>query len=159
MLERIYYFFVVFCCIQIFYIPTAFSQTYKDPDAKIEDRVKDLMSKMTLEEKIGQMCQFVAPAHIEKSKRRLKGEELIYNDQWGTYPGLNAEKLKQKVKNGEIGSFLHVKDVVEANELQKLAQKSRLGIPLIIGIDAIHGHGMVRGTTIFPTQIGLFLRM
>ena len=88
-------------------------------------------------------------------ERRLKGEELIYNDQWGTYPGLNAEKLKQKVKNGEIGSFLHVKDVVEANELQKLAQKSRLGIPLIIGIDAIHGHGMVRGTTIFPTQIGL----
>ena len=155
MLERIYYFFVVFCCIQIFYIPKVFSQTYKDPDAKIEDRVKDLMSKMTLEEKIGQMCQFVAPAHIEKSKRRLKGEELIYNDQWGTYPGLNAEKLNQKVKNGEIGSFLHVKDVVEANELQKLAQKSRLGIPLLIGIDAIHGHGMVRGTTIFPTQIGL----
>ena len=108
MLERIYYFLVVFLSFHIFDIPRVFGQTYNDSNAKIEDRVKDLMSKMTLEEKIGQMCQFVAPAHIEKTKRRLKGEELIYNDQWGTYPGLNSEKLKQKVKNGEIGSFLPV---------------------------------------------------
>ena len=137
------------------FIPNLNAQIYKNPNAKVEDRILDLMDKMTLEEKIGQMCQFVAPAHIERTKSRLRGEELIYNDQWGTYPGLNAAKLNEKIERGEIGSFLHVKNVVEANEIQKIAYKSRLGIPLLIGIDAIHGHGMVRGTTIFPTQIGL----
>ncbi|MAJ51591.1 MAG: beta-glucosidase [Flammeovirgaceae bacterium] len=148
-IAKVLFFISAFC------IPKLNGQIYKNPNTNIEDRITDLMDKMTLEEKIGQMCQFVAPAHIEKTKSRLKGEELIYNDQWGTYPGLNAVKLNEKIKKGEIGSFLHVKNVVEANELQKIAQKSRLGIPLLIGIDAIHGHGMVKGTTIFPTQIGL----
>src|SRR6202012_6036589 len=43
----------------------------------------------------------------------------------------------------------------EANRLQGLAMESRLKIPLIIGIDAIHGDGMVRGTTIYPAPLGL----
>ncbi|WP_221407840.1 glycoside hydrolase family 3 N-terminal domain-containing protein [Reichenbachiella faecimaris] len=128
---------------------------YLNADAPVEQRVESLMSQMTLEEKIGQMCQYVAPLHIEESKKRIKGEELIHNDQWGLYPGMSADSLRSLVKEGEIGSFLHVKDAKEANELQKLAQATRLKIPLLIGIDAIHGHAMIEGSTVFPTQLGL----
>lgn len=56
---------------------------------------------------------------------------------------------------GEIGSFLHVLTPAEANHLQKLAEKSRLKIPLLIGIDAIHGNGLVSGSTIYPSPIGM----
>ena len=59
------------------------------------------------------------------------------------------------VVNGKIGSFLHVLDPKESNSLQALAVKSRLKIPLIIGIDAIHGNGMVKGTTIYPSPISI----
>ncbi|WP_258104183.1 glycoside hydrolase family 3 N-terminal domain-containing protein [Marinoscillum sp. MHG1-6] len=128
---------------------------YTDPNAPVAERVEDLMSKMTLEEKIGQMCQYVAPLHIEESKKRISGDELIHNDQWGLYPGMSTDSLKSLIAYGEIGSFLHVKDAKEANELQKLAQESRLKIPLLIGIDAIHGHAMIEGSTVFPTQLGL----
>lgn len=128
---------------------------YMDANAAVDLRVESLMSQMTLEEKIGQMCQYVAPKHIEESKKRMKGESLIHNDQWGLYPGMSSDSLRTQVKTGEIGSFLHVKDAKEANELQKLAQESRLKIPLLIGIDAIHGHAMIEGSTVFPTQLGL----
>lgn len=57
------------------------------------------------------------------------------------------------VVDGKIGSFLHVLSAVEANQLQELALKSRLQIPLLIGIDAIHGNAMVRGATVYPSPI------
>ncbi|UXX79830.1 glycoside hydrolase family 3 C-terminal domain-containing protein [Reichenbachiella carrageenanivorans] len=128
---------------------------YTDATAPVEARVESLMSQMTLEEKIGQMCQYVAPLHIEESKKRIKGEELIHNDQWGLYPGMSSDSLRALVSSGEIGSFLHVKDAKEANDLQRLAKETRLKIPLLIGIDAIHGHAMIEGSTVFPTQLGL----
>ena len=59
------------------------------------------------------------------------------------------------VIDGKIGSFLHVLDPKESNALQTLALKSRLKIPLIIGIDAIHGNGMVKGTTVYPSPISI----
>ena len=55
---------------------------YKGSNASVDDRVEALMAQMTLEEKIGQMCQYVAPLHIEESKKRIKGEELIHNVDW-----------------------------------------------------------------------------
>ena len=55
---------------------------------------------------------------------------------------------------GEASSFFHVVTPEEANYLQGLAQKSRLQIPLLIGIDAIHGNGLYSGATIYPTSIG-----
>ena len=57
-------------------------------------------------------------------------------------------------EEGKVGSFLHVVTAEEANLLQKLAMRSRLQIPLIIGIDAIHGNALVNGTTVYPTPIG-----
>jgi beta-glucosidase len=110
---------------------------------------------MTLEEKIGQMCQYVAIEHIKQTKERFKGKVGKSDDQYGMYPGLSIQNLKDMVKKGEIGSFLHVKDVKEANELQKLAMQSRLKVPLIIGIDAIHGQAHIYGATVYPTQLSL----
>ncbi|NPA35818.1 MAG: beta-glucosidase [Chlorobi bacterium] len=127
---------------------------YLDPGQPVENRVEDLMSRMTLEEKIGQMCQYVAIKHIEKTKAMYKNLNKG-NDQYGMYPGLSADDLREMVRKGEIGSFLHVKDVKEANELQKLAMESRLKVPLIIGIDAIHGQAHIWGATVYPTQLSL----
>lgn len=134
---------------------SAVSQTVSQRELEIERKVEELMSQMTLEEKIGQMCQYVAIKHIQQTKKRTKGNVTIHDDQAGMYKGMSIEDLKQLVREGKIGSFLHVKDAKEANELQELAMESRLKIPLLIGIDAIHGHAMIKGTTIFPTQLGL----
>ena len=128
---------------------------YMNANLPVNERVNDLMSRMTLEEKIGQMCQYVAIEHIKESKEKFKGKIGKSNDQYGMYPGLSIEDLKNMVRKGEIGSFLHVKDVKESNELQKLAMESRLKVPLIIGIDAIHGQAHIWGATVYPTQLSL----
>ena len=128
---------------------------YLDSAQPVEKRVDDLMNRMTLEEKVGQMCQYVGFEHIKQSKSRLQGDELVVNDQWGMYPGESMEDLKKRLIKGEIGSFLHVKSLEEANKLQEIALESRLQIPVIFGIDAIHGHAFFEGATVFPTQIGL----
>ena len=130
---------------------------YLDPKAEINNRIDDLLSRMTLDEKIGQMCQYVAPLHIQETIERMKKNMKIKkgNDQYGLYPGIDADSLKHLVVQGRIGSFLHVKDVKEANELQRLALRSRLKIPLLIGIDAIHGHAHIYGATVYPTQLSL----
>ena len=51
------------------------------------------------------------------------------------------------------GSFLHVVTAKEANYLQELAYKSKLKIPLLIGIDAIHGNALYEGATVYPSPI------
>lgn len=83
-----------------------------------EDRfIEDLLSQMTLEEKIGQMNQI----HFDKS----------------------LDSIKAQVRNGELGSMLNI-DPKLINEIQKTAvEESRLGIPLIIGRDIVHGYKTV----------------
>ena len=128
---------------------------YKDSRQPVEKRVDDLMGRMTLEEKIAQMSQFVGPNHIRENQLRFKGKGVAKNDDaYGFYPTLSVNDLYRMTQEGKIGSFLHVVTAEEANELQRLAAKSRLGIPLIIGIDAIHGNALVSGTTVYPTPIG-----
>ncbi|MFD1094561.1 glycoside hydrolase family 3 N-terminal domain-containing protein [Salegentibacter chungangensis] len=126
---------------------------YQDASLSVEERLNDLMSRMTLEEKAGQMCQYVGIEHMLKASGNLTEEEMKKSDAQGFYPGIDAEDMRELVREGKIGSFLHVLHAEEANKLQKLAKESRLGIPLLIGIDAIHGDALVEGTTVYPSPI------
>lgn len=98
--------------------------TYQDSKAPVEERVADLLGRMTIEEKVGQMMQLPA-----------------------NRPGM-MDLLEQQ----HIGSYLHCTGSM-MRELQERAEKTRLGIPLIFGIDAIHGHCFEPDGTVFPTQL------
>ena len=127
---------------------------YKDSNQPVDKRVENLLGQMTLEEKVAQMCQYVGIKHMQNSEKHLSLEELEKNHAHGFYKDLHSSQLIKMIEDGMVGSFLHVTDLQEANYLQTLAQKSRLQIPLLIGIDAIHGNGLCTGVTIYPTAIG-----
>ena len=93
---------------------------------EIKNRVEELLSRMTLEEKAAQVMQ------------------VPYNQ-------VTREEALRWAAMG-AGSFLHVLGD-NARELQRAALQSRLGIPVLFGIDAIHGHGLNRHATIFPSQL------
>jgi beta-glucosidase len=135
--------------------PPVTTPLYLNPRAPLEQRVDDLMARMTLTEKIGQMCQFVGIEHMKATALAANKKQPRNTDAYSLYPGCTPGDIEDMVKKGTIGSFLHVVTLKEANALQVLAQSNRLKIPLLIGIDAIHGNGMVAGSTIFPSPIGL----
>ncbi|PKI43121.1 hypothetical protein CRG98_036500, partial [Punica granatum] len=111
-------------------------EAYKNPNMPIEYRVRDLIGRMSLKEKIGQMAM--------TGKSSLTPTAL----RDGSVGGINAER-------GPYDSA-PVKDWADkADEWQQAALQSRLGIPLILGVDAIHGHNNAYGTTIFPHNVGL----
>ena len=98
-----------------------------------EQQIEDLLSKMTLEEKVGQMTQ--------------------YSDFWdvtGPAPSEGNAKLKyEHLKKGWVGSMLNVRGAENVRRLQEIAVNgSRLGIPLIFALDVIHGH-----RTVFPIPL------
>ncbi len=130
-------------------------EMYKDPSAAVADRVEDLLSRMTIEEKVGQMNQFVGIEHIKANSAVMTAEELKTNTANAFYPGVTAEDVQHWTEQGLIGSFLHVLTIEEANHLQSLAMKSRLQIPIIFGIDAIHGNANAPDNTVYPTNINL----
>ena len=131
---------------------------YKDATLPVEERVEALLSQMTLEEKVGQMSQYCGVEHVRArgwSISQKKKKIAANDDSNGFYPGINADTLIRWTEEGKIGSYLHVLTVEEANELQSYAMRSRLGIPLIFGIDAIHGNALAPNNTNYPTNIGL----
>ncbi len=128
---------------------------YKDSAAPIERRIDDLLSRMTLEEKVGQMNQLVGIEHFKQNSATMTAEELATNTANAFYPGVTAEDIEKMTSDGLVSSFLHVLTIEEANHLQRLAMESRLQIPLLIGIDAIHGNAKCKDNTVYPTNIGL----
>ncbi|KAJ1293599.1 hypothetical protein BS78_01G080900 [Paspalum vaginatum] len=111
---------------------------YKDPKQPINERVQDLLSRMTLEEKIGQMSQIErANATAEVIEKYFVGSVLSGG---GSVP---AEQATASVWQKMV------------TKMQKAALKTRLGIPIIYGIDAVHGNNNVYNATIFPHNIGL----
>lgn len=128
---------------------------YLDSSQPLQKRVENLMSLMTLEEKIAQMCQYVGLEHMRDAEKNITEDELLNGHARGFYKGLHSSGVERMVRQGQIGSFLHVVTQDEANHLQSLAEQSRLKIPLLIGIDAIHGNGLVRGSTIYPSPISM----
>ena len=125
---------------------------YLNPILSIEKRVADLMQRMTLEDKVSQMNQFVGLEHMRSGN---PNDDKANNDAQGFYKDLSINDVTKLTIDGKIGSFLHVLTAKEANYLQELALKSPLKIPLLIGIDAIHGNALVSGTTVYPSPIGL----
>ncbi|WP_239063669.1 glycoside hydrolase family 3 N-terminal domain-containing protein [Bacteroides sp. 51] len=127
---------------------------YTNPALPISQRVSNLMSQMTLEEKVAQMCQYVGLDHMKTAEKDMSLEDMKKSHAQGFYPDLHSSDVEEMTKKGMISSFLHVVTAEEANYLQSLAMQSRLKIPLLIGIDAIHGNGLYCGSTIYPTPIG-----
>lgn len=125
------------------------TKDWKDASLPAEERANLLLKEMTLEEKVGQMCQYVAPCYVEPGHGSSK-KNIDATDE-----NLGNKDLSDKVRRGEVGAFLHVMTSTEAVALQKMAQESRLGIPLLLGIDAIHGNALVEGCTVYPTNINM----
>ncbi len=125
---------------------TAWSQVNKKTE--IDTKVSELLSKMTLEEKVGQMTQITVTI-FEDPKR----------------PGyFDPSKLKQGIQDYHIGSILNVPNPgaptlkrwqETMTAISNEANKTRLKIPVLYGIDAIHGASYTTGATLFPQQIGL----
>jgi beta-glucosidase len=108
--------------------PTQMNATppYKDPKLGLEQRIDDLLGRMTLDEKIGQMCQS------------------------SSFPHPFSDQVKGEIRKGRWGSFLNAGEPRDRAEAQRIAlSESRLGIPLIFGRDVIHGY-----RTIFPIPLG-----
>jgi len=110
---------------------------------------------MTLEDKVYQMNQFVGLDHMRKAEKDLSPEDLVNNDAQGFYKGVFSNDVMKMTQEGKIGSFLHVLTAEEGNLLQELANESRLKIPILIGIDAIHGNALFSGATVYPSPITL----
>ncbi|WP_151481105.1 glycoside hydrolase family 3 N-terminal domain-containing protein [Streptomyces albicerus] len=102
------------------------SAAYLDPEASVEARIEDLLSRMTLPEKVGQL--------------------LMLDAQHGDLADIVAAKL--------AGSVLHVSPDLMPQAME-LARQTRLGIPLLTADDGIHGHSFWPGATIFPTQLAM----
>ncbi|MFN8485928.1 MAG: glycoside hydrolase family 3 N-terminal domain-containing protein [Anaerolineae bacterium] len=98
---------------------------YRNSSLSVEERVADLLGRMTLEEKVGQMIMWDA-----------RPDDLSF------------------ITTRQPGSILHILGE-KARAAMRLAAQNRLGIPLLIGEDAIHGHSFWKGATIFPTQLAL----
>lgn len=119
-----------------------------------EEKIQSLMKEMTLEEKIGQMnlasVSIVGGFDVPFEELiEMVGDGRISNEEFGKIMQ-NAEQdfHEDEIRDGKIGALM-LQDPVKANKLQKIAvEKSRLGIPLLIGLDVIHGF-----KTVYPIAI------
>ena len=100
---------------------------YRNPELPTEERIADLLGRMTLEEKVGQMMQLDA----------------------------RSGDLDDLIVNKHVGSILHTSPSDLPKAVETVNAKTRLGIPLVIGDDCVHGYSFWPGATIFPEQLGM----
>lgn len=115
-------------------LPSAYAQAPSNAqlaDKALNARVEKLLGQMTLDEKIGQLVQYSAG--------------------FATGPGASKLTYDELVEKGLVGSMLNVSDVNKINHYQHIAmEKSRLHIPILFGLDVIHGH-----RTTFPIPLAI----
>lgn len=137
------------CLLTISLTTTEIISQKKNSD--IEKKVKDLLSQMTLEEKVGQMTQVTLQVVSKKQGTKNQHHEL------------DEAKLEEAILKYHVGSILNVYDVAHESEywhevitkIQNIVQKTRLKIPVIYGIDAIHGATYTKGATLFPQALAV----
>jgi beta-glucosidase len=117
--------------------PTPSNPLYKDPNQPVDLRIEDLLARMTLDEKIAQMVQ---PAQNTLSAVDVSAFSL-------------GSVLSTAESISETNSLVDWTTI--PGTYLEAAAKTRLGIPLLYGIDSMHGFGHVNGATIFPHNIGL----
>ena len=106
-------------------LTTQTTEAYKNPALSVEERVTDLLGRMTLEEKVAQLMMVDA-----------RSEDLSF------------------INTLQPGSILHILGE-KIGRAMDLAAQNRLAIPLLVGEDGIHGHSFWKGATIFPTQLAM----
>src|SRR4051794_38233189 len=116
--------YLLFLCLAGWIVPAAAGS---EPEARIERQIDDLLARMTLAEKLGQLQQ-------------------LDGDASGTF----KEEHPDLVRRGLLGSTLNVRGVRNTNKLQRIAvEQSRLKVPLLFSFDVIHGY-----RTVFPIPLG-----
>ena len=121
------------------------------PDPRIEARVDSLLRLMTLEEKVGEMTQLTIQA-----VSRVHGTATVPQQ-------LDSVKLEHAIVDRHVGSMLNVWDVALTpaqwqqviGAVQRAASRTRLKIPVLYGIDAVHGDHYMRTATIFPQNVAM----
>lgn len=121
--------------------------SYRNPELTIDERIDDLLSQMTLEEKAGQLTQYfylgVAELPADFDIETLPPEHRAFVEL--------PRMVEDRISKGLAGSALFVHDPALINRLQRIAvEQTRLGIPLLFGFDVVHGL-----RTVLPAPIGL----
>ena len=122
-------------------------------DPKIEDSITTIISKMSIEEKVGQTCQITLDAILLKDSTNT----LVEPHQ------IDENKLDKAIVEYNVGSVLNVSNHTFSlnkwnsiiKDIQAVALKTNLKIPVIYGVDAIHGATYIQNSTLFPQEIGL----
>ena len=134
-------------------VPPASAQNRPAAAQSTRARVEALLGRMTIEEKVGQMTQLTIGAVAAEGARQRPGAVV-----------LDSAKLREAIVRRHVGSLLNVLDAalpVEGwhalvREIQDVATKeTRLGIPVIYGVDFVHGANYTRGGTIFPHGVAM----
>ena len=118
-----------------------------------EKKITALLNKMSVEEKVGQTCQITLDAILQKDE----SNKLVEPHQ------IDLEKLDEAINKYKVGSILNVSNHTFTLEkwngivktIQDVAAKSSTGVPVIYGVDAIHGATYIQTSTLFPQEIGL----
>ena len=138
-MKKYYFILTMFLLISLVSLLSAQVLPYQNSVLSVDQRVTDLLSRMTLDEKIGQMMQ------VDLSLVQNNPSVLTMNNFGSIVSGGGEGPYQNTVIN-----WANMYDTI-----QTYALKTRLKIPIIYGIDAVHGHNTVYGATIFPHNIGI----
>jgi beta-glucosidase len=130
------------------YAQAQHSTTKSDIDKKVDA----LLAKMTIDEKIGQMTQVTLDVVLQSA-----------NGQATQPTQIDADKIKEALEKYHVGSILNISGAAYTREhwykiisdIQNASAQTRLKIPTLYGIDAMHGQNYVQGSTLFPQEIGM----